>query len=158
MKRHQSVLSSQTNVGRPEYAKTADFSTLRKQLNDYKSTFYGPSACEGCGYHNVVRKSYFEGAQSWEECEIKGGTEYIPHHCTHVILFRRLAGKVLTIVDAAFSPSSPQLKAIKDLLKRDFAATISEARQLEGDWSDENTSSLEDIADRTPASAWPLPS
>jgi ribosomal protein L37AE/L43A len=131
---------------RPEHAQSPDYPTLRKQLNDYTSTFYGPHCCEGCGRHDIVRKAFEQGAQSWEVRECKGGTEYVPHHCSHVLLFRRLAGRVLTIVDAAFSPQSPQLKAIKDLLKRDFASTIADARELEGDRSAESTSSLEQIA------------
>lgn len=133
-------------AARPEHARTPDYPTLRKQLNDYESTFYGPHSCEGCGKYDIVRKSFAQGAESWEMRETKGGCEYIPHHCSHVCLFRRLAGKVLTIVDAAFLPNSPQLKAIKDLMKRDFAATIAEARELEGDRSGESTSSLEQIA------------
>lgn len=147
MRKNNSVLSEQiSNLGRPEHAQTPDYPTLRKQLNDYKSIFYGPHRCEGCGYYDIVREAFEQGAESWEEWECKGGTEFVSHHCSHVLLFRRLAGKVLTVVDAAFSPHSPQLKAIKDLLKRDFAETIAEARRLEGDRSAESNSTLEQIA------------
>ena len=144
MKRNHSAL--RTNEGIPVQSQTPDYAALRAQLNDYKSTFYGPYRCEGCGRHDIIRKSFFEGAESWETNEAQA---YTPHHCSHVLLFRSLAGKVLTIVDAAFSPHSPQLKAIKDLLKRDFAATIAEARELEGDRTGEELCSLEDIAERT---------
>lgn len=123
--------------------KNYDYPTLRKQLNDYESMFYGPSNCEGCGKHDVIRKAFEQGAESWETNESQ---PYTPHHCPHTLLFRQLAGKVLTIVDAAFPPSSPQLKAIKDLLKRDFASTISWARQLEGNSDNESLSTLEQLA------------
>ena len=122
-----------------------EYPELRKQINDYKSTFYGPSRCEGCGQYDVIRKAYEEGAETWEGSR-SNPRVYVPHHCPHTLLFRRLAGKVLTVMDAAFSPSSPQLKAIKDLLKRDFAETIATARMLEGDKSAEDSNSLEQIA------------
>lgn len=138
--------NSVTNIGKPEYVQRPDYPTLRNHLKDYESTFYGPSNCDGCGTYNVVRKAFEQGAQSWEERECKGGVEYIPHHCSHVLLFKRLAGKVLTVVDAAFPPSSPQLKAIKDLLKREFAETIARARELEGDRCGEINPSFEALA------------
>ena len=123
--------------------KPVDYLTLRKQLNDYESTFYGPHRCDGCGKLDIIRKAFEEGAETWElnECQ-----PYTPHHCTHVVLFRKLAGRVLTIVDAAFSPDSPQLKAIKDLLKRDFAVAIAEARHLEGDSSAESETIAQRVA------------
>jgi hypothetical protein len=138
------------NAELPVQSQTPDYADLRRQLNDYKTTFYGPHCCEGCGRHDIIRKAFAEGGAAYEKHKtLAGDYIYRPHQCTHVVLFRRLAGKVLTIVDAAFSPHSPQLKAIKDLLKRDFAATISEARQLEGDTSCDSTASLEQIAERS---------
>jgi hypothetical protein len=109
-----------------------DYSSLRMQLGDYTSTFYGPSNCQGCGKSDVVRKAFEQGAESWETREAQ---PYVPHHCSHVLLFRKLTGRVLTVIDAAFPPTSSQLKAIKDLLKRDFADAVAEARMLEGEGS-----------------------
>jgi hypothetical protein len=128
-------------------AKTLDYVDLRNQINDHKSSFYGPHRCEGCGQYDIVKQALEDGAASWEYPNKVGATLYRPHHCSHVLLFKKLAGAVLTIVDAAFPPASPQLKSIKDLLKRDFAATISKARELEGDRSCESTSSLEQLAE-----------
>lgn len=129
----------------PVQSQTPDYADLRKQLNDYKSTFYGPHRCDGCGMYDVIRKAYDQGAESWEGSR-PNPRVYIPHHCSHVLLFKKLAGAVLTVVDAAFPPTSPQLKAIKDLLKRDFAATIARARELEGDRCCETTESMEQLA------------
>ncbi len=129
--------------GVPEHAQTPDYPTLRKQLNDYKSIFYGPHACEGCGHHDIVRKSIAQGAEAWE---MREGEPYVPHRCSHVLVFRRLSGQILTVIDAAFPPTSPQLKAIKDLLKRDIASAIARARELEGDFSAEACDSMEQLA------------
>jgi len=123
-----------------------DYPELRKQLNDYKSTFYGPHQCEGCGVYDVIRKAHRQGGESWESSRSDPHV-YIPHHCTHVLLFRKLAGKVLTILDASFSPESRQLKAIKDLMKKDFSSVIEEARNMEGNFSGESTESFEQLAE-----------
>jgi hypothetical protein len=128
----------------PVQSQTPDYQTLRKQLNDYQSTFYGPHNCEGCGKQDIVRQAFEQGAESWETNECQ---PYTPHHCSHIFLFKQLAGKVLTVIDAAFPPGSPQLKAIKDLLKRDFASTIAWARQLEGCNVAESMGTLEKMAE-----------
>jgi hypothetical protein len=127
----------------PVQSQKPDYSTLRKQLNDYESTFYGPHCCEGCGRYDVVRKAFEQGADSWEGNE---GEPYSPHRCSHVLVFRKLAGQVLTVIDAAFPPASPQLKAIKNLLKRDISAAIARTRELEGDRSAETCASIEQLA------------
>jgi hypothetical protein len=130
----------------PPQSQTPDYPDLRKQLNDYASVFYGPHSCLGCGRPDVVKKAFEQGGDSWELPCKRNGLEYKPHHCTHVLVFKKLAGRVLTVLDAAFPPASPQLKAIKDLLKRDFASIITEVRQMEGDTTGESLSSLEQIA------------
>lgn len=130
----------------PVQSQTPDYADLRKQLNDYQSTFYGPHACDGCGRYDIVRKALEQGADAWESPMKHGDSVYRPHHCSHVLLFKKLSGQVLTVVDAAFPPNSQQLKAIKSLLKRDFAATIARARELEGDRSAESMESLEQLA------------
>lgn len=127
-------------------SKPIGYADLRKQLNDYTSTFYGPSCCDGCGRYDVVRKNYEEGADSWESFESKTGTTYEPHHCSHVIIFKRLVGKVLTVLDAALSTNPAQHKAVKDLVKQSFAESIARARMLEGDTGAESTASLEQLA------------
>ena len=130
----------------PEHAQRPDYPTLRKQINDYASTFYGPHTCEGCGRYDIVRKAFEQGGESWESPVKSGDGTYRPHHCSHVLLIRKLAGRVLTVIDAAFPPNSPQLKAIKDLLKRDFAASIAHVRELEGDRSGDCSDTLEHLA------------
>ncbi len=107
-----------------------DYPVLRKQLGDFYSTFYGPHSCEGCGTF-IVKKAFEQGAQSWEECN--EGEKFIPHHCTHIALFKNLAGKVLTILDASLLSNPKQHKAVVDLLKQEFSRTIGRARELEGD-------------------------
>jgi hypothetical protein len=123
--------------------KVEDYPVLRKQIGDYHSIFYGPHGCEGCGVV-IVKQALEQGANSWEECN--EGEKFIPHHCTHIYLFKKLAGQVLTVVEAAFTPASPQLKAVKDLLRRDFSGAIATARQLEGDRCMESMGTLESIA------------
>ena len=129
----------------PEHSQTPDYPTLRKQINDHASTFYGPHSCEGCGHRDIVRKAFEQGADSWEEQETIDGVEYVPHRCSHVLVFKRLAGNILTVIDAAFPPNSPQLKAIKDLLKRDISAAIAKARELEGDRCGEINETLDHL-------------
>jgi hypothetical protein len=126
-----------------------DYPTLRKQTNDYNSTFYGPHRCEGCGSYNlIVKRSMQEGPGSWEEHEGENGSGsvYTPHHCTHINLFKRLAGGVLTVLDASLSTNPVQHKAIKDLIKQEFSKVIGRARELEGDRSMESEATLEQVA------------
>lgn len=123
-----------------------DYPSLRMQLNDYSNMYYGPHCCEGCGYHLIVKKAVEAGGESWEEQEGHGGPVYVPHHCTHVHLFKRLAGKVLTVLDASLSSNPTQCKAVKDLVRDAFASMIASARQLEGDTSAESDVTLEQIA------------
>lgn len=108
---------------------------LRVQTKDYSSNFYGPSPCDGCGDYDVIRSETGKGfpVTSWNERKCKGGVEYTPHHCTHLLLFKKLAGKVLTVIDAALTTNPKQHKAVCDLLRKAFAETISRARELEGD-------------------------
>lgn len=112
---------------------TIDYPVLRAQLDDYSSTFYGPHSCTGCGT-DIVKKAFEQGAQSWESSPFreKGGL-FIPHHCTHVYLFKSLTGRVLTVLDAALSTNPVQHKAVIDLVKKEFSSVIAKARELEGD-------------------------
>lgn len=117
----------------------SDFPTLRSLINDFTTNFYGPRPCDGCGRHNVVRSEMGSGraVTSWEEYEVAHGTNYTPHHCTHTILFKKLAGEVLTVIDASLVTNPTQHKAVCDLLRKAFRKTIDHARTLEGDTSSE---------------------
>ena len=59
-----------------------DYLTLRKQLDDFKSTFYGPHYCPGCSpvlRNMVITRAKEQGGQSYEwSDEVKA---YILHHC-----------------------------------------------------------------------------
>lgn len=118
-----------------------DFPYLRAQIKDYYTNFYGPSVCEGCGRHGVIRSEMYTACAvtSWEEC---GETvkSYRVHHCTHISLFKSLAGKVLTVIDASLTHNPTQHKAVKDLLRKAFSETISHARELEGCHNGESVS------------------
>jgi len=107
-----------------------DYPVLRKQLEDFYSTFYGPHSCDGCGTL-IVKKAFEQGAQSWEK--VSETAKFIPHHCTHIALFKHLAGKVLTILDASLLNNPKQHKAVVDLLRQEFSRAIGRARELEGD-------------------------
>lgn len=118
----------------------SDFPELRKQINDWITNFYGPSSCAGCGKLDVVRSEMntWRPVTSWDT----GGEEikwYRPHHCTHLSLFKGLAGKVLTVIDASLITNPKQHKAVVDLLRKAFSETISHARELEGDNNGEST-------------------
>lgn len=132
-------LSSEAEKDRPVACNASHWS-LRTQIKDYYTNFYGPSPCDGCGQHDVVRSETGKGfpVTSWNERECKGGVEYTPHHCTHLRLFKGLAGKVLTVIDASLTTNPKQHKAVCDLLRKAFAETISKARELEGDNSGES--------------------
>lgn len=119
-----------------------NYLSLRHQLKDYTTNFYGPSLCEGCGRCDVIRSEMYthRAVTSWEEYEITGGASYSPHHCTHLKLFKGLAGKVLTIIDASLVTNPKQHKAVCDLLRKAFAETIGRARELEGDHGSESSS------------------
>jgi hypothetical protein len=41
-----------------------DYASLRKQLNDFTSTFYGPFLCEGCG-GPIVQQAREQGGQRY---------------------------------------------------------------------------------------------
>lgn len=118
----------------------SNFPELRKMTGDWTTNFYGPSQCEGCGEHDIVRTGggRFESVRSWREHNAHG-TSYEAHHCTHLSLFKSLAGKVLTVIDASLTTNSKQHKAVCDLLRKAFAETISKARELEGDHGNEST-------------------
>lgn len=123
----------------PPWQRQTSHEYLRRQIRDWTTTFYGPSACDGCGQYNVVRSKTGTGSYvtSWEENEGTDGPSYTAHHCTHIRLFKSLAGKVLTVIDASLTANPKQHKAVIDLLKKAFAETISRAKELEGDSSAE---------------------
>lgn len=136
-----------------------DYPELRKQTGDYISAFYGPHSCDGCGRYDVIKQSFEQGAASWENATLPGclidgihGPTFKPHHCTHILLFKRLAGRILTVLDASLSASPSQHKAVKDLVRQEFARIISRARELEGDRSGETNGSLEQLAENCYAS------
>jgi hypothetical protein len=52
----------------PEHAQVPDYPTLRKQLGDYESTFYGPHACAVCGVE-IVKKAIEQGGEEYELAE-----------------------------------------------------------------------------------------
>lgn len=127
-----------------------DFPEFRTAIGDDnpESRYYGPSSCEGCGYPSIIKHAIEHGAESWETPCMRNEHKYTPHHCTHVKLFKSLAGKVLTVIDASFPQDSRQLKAIKDLLKKSFSETIANVKYLEGDTSQSSSdSSFEKPAD-----------
>lgn len=124
-------------------AETPDYKLLRAQLNDYEGTFYGPHNCEGCGVM-IIKKSYEQGGQSWE---LPKDNHFDPHHCTHISLFKKLAGRVLTVLDASLANNPAQHKAVKDLIKQEFGKIIGRARELEGDRSMESIASLESLSE-----------
>lgn len=129
-----------SKVKKEPTATQSDYPVLRKQLGDFYSTFYGPHSCEGCGTI-IVKKSFEQGAQSWEERN--EGELFISHHCTHIGLFKNLAGKVLTILDASLLSNPKQHKAVVDLLRQEFSRTIGRARKLEGDNSESTVPNTE---------------
>lgn len=52
------------NLGEPMQSQSPDYPDLRKQLNDFKSIFYGPHPCEKCGVI-IVKKSREQGGQAY---------------------------------------------------------------------------------------------
>jgi len=58
---------------------TVDYPELRKQLNDYESTFYGPHPCAVCG-RTIMRQAIEQGAAEYEERDPNlGPPQYQPH-------------------------------------------------------------------------------
>lgn len=108
-----------------------DYAELRRQLKDYKSTYYGPHQCEGCGTM-IIKQAIEQGARSWEVHTLTPD-HFEPHHCSHIHLFNKLAGRILTVLDAALSTNPAQHKAVKDLIKKEFRPIIQRAKDLEGD-------------------------
>lgn len=135
-----------TSLAQEPMKRPKDYPTLRKQIGDFESTFYGAHSCEGCGRQDIVKRSYEQGGQSWEQNLRLPEPIYVPHHCTHVNLFKKLAGRVLTVINASLSGNPVQCKAVKDLLKQEFAKIITRARELEGNRSNETTDSLDSFA------------
>lgn len=115
----------------PPQAQVPDYQDLRKQLNDYTTTFYGPHSCEGCGIYGIVKASAECGSQSWEQKETSAGFIYKPHHCTHSALFRSLSGKILTVLEAALA-NPEQRWAVSDLVRQEVRKSLTRARELEG--------------------------
>lgn len=67
-------------------------------------------------------------------------------YCDIVVFhFRRLAGKVLTVIDASIADAK-QNKAMKDLLKKAFSEQISDVREYFGSKKGEACTDLEQIA------------
>lgn len=122
-----------------------DYPVFRKQIGDMnpESRWYGPHTCDGCGYLSILKHAIDLGAESYETPCMGNGYKYTPHYCTQSNRYRRLAGKVLTVIDACFPPESRQLKAIKDILKKTFAETIAEARSSQGDTSCESSDNFQ---------------
>lgn len=137
-------LASPANTTLPKFI---DYPELRALTKDYDTTIYGPHQCSGC-YVQVVKTSIEEGAYAWERFtewkpsrEMEGSSEnfskvpvhsYKPHMCPQVRFYKKLAGKVLTILDASFPEGSKQAKAMKDLLRREFRAIIELAAMESG--------------------------
>ena len=135
-----------TGLNECRITEPTDYPDLRKQLNDDQSTFYGPHQCVGC-YKEIIKKAFEEGAEAYEVPVKDGDTFYKLHRCTHILFVKRLAGRLLTILDATFGHNQVQCKAIKDLVRKEISATISDIRQNEGDFSCESTSTLEQLAE-----------
>jgi hypothetical protein len=128
----------------PIQSQTPDYRDLRKQINDFESTFYGPHACGSCGAM-IVKMATEQGGHAFsvpEENEISG--KYKPHVCEGSVPMkgsdplrgyahfdsinhsvRHLAGKILTIVDAAVSDRE-QRKATKDLVRDAITQSLSQ--------------------------------
>lgn len=115
-----------------------DYPELRFKIKDWTTRFTGPTICDGCGEHDIVRTNGGFLSAAWKEHN-SHGISYSAHHCTHIKIFKNLAGKVLTIIDASLTANPKQHKAVCDLLRKAFAESISKARELEGDYSAEET-------------------
>lgn len=63
----------------PTSNKAPDYPELRKQINDFESTFYGPHSCGSCGVQ-VVKMAIEQGGHSFT---VPRGEEakYKPHFC-----------------------------------------------------------------------------
>lgn len=59
-----------------------DYYFLRKQLNDFTSTFYGPHPCESCGV-TIVKQALEHGGKEYEYLgDHKVLDFYKPHDCS----------------------------------------------------------------------------
>jgi hypothetical protein len=114
---------------------TTDYAELRKQINDFESTFYGPHGCEHCGVE-VVRMAREQGYHAFTVPKGEE-TKYKPHACDPTCGYahfdsinysvRHLAGKILTVVDATVSDPQ-QRKATKDIMKEAFKHALDQIR------------------------------
>jgi hypothetical protein len=63
----------------PVQSQVPDYGDLRKQLNDYSSTFYGPHGCDVCS-GTVIRRALEQGGEMYEERDPNlGPPRYAPH-------------------------------------------------------------------------------
>lgn len=117
-----------------------DYPEFRRAIKDFnpESVWYGPHTCTECGRPYIMKHAVELGAEAYEVPCTRNNNKYVPHFCTKVLLFKKLQGKVLTVLDASFSPESQQLKAIKSILKSAFSEIIDEARKSSGDTSCES--------------------
>ena len=113
-----------------------DYPELRKQINDFESTFYGPHSCELCKA-TIVKMAAEQGGHAYNVPAVTGG-KYTPHACPEqatdpfigfshydaiAYSVRHLAGKVLTIADATVADDK-KCKATKDLIKEAFKHSL----------------------------------
>lgn len=117
---------------------STDYKALRKQINDFESTFYGPHSCGSCGAM-IVKMAVEQGGHAFTVPAESAG-KYRPHVCEGTLKgldplmgyshfdainysVRHLAGKILTIVDASV-PDREQRKATKDLVREAIKHTL----------------------------------
>lgn len=129
-------MSKNTAPKEPKPAPT-DYPELRKQINDFESTFYGPHGCQSCG-SSIIKMAIEQGGHAFTipaANEVSG--KYRPHVCIETTdprfgyshfesinySVRHLAGKILTITDACVSEKE-QRKATKDLIREAFKQTL----------------------------------
>lgn len=72
---------------RATIASQCDYLTLRQQLGDYSSTFYGPHPCKDCGVM-IVKRADDQGGAAWivPPLNAMAGSPmqaYLPHRCLH---------------------------------------------------------------------------